>query len=331
MSDICSLFYAVEIVESYSLRGGVCDYAWYVMSFYLGYHCGDVEWVGRGVGSSTSCCAWCSWFYCYGFTCCFAVHWGRYYLKAHNGIEANSLHSVWSYSPMGGGAYFMIRHGFKNMNRIAVASTLTAMVGIVYSPLLQKSSGVASASIGSSVLKNLLIVPKIPDNHTGYNYGKFYGSIGVYDEFSAVIQRWSLNNSNRQARICMRCLDSAGNPMLLVAITFIDSVEPSNCFANLITKTCNISAGTVSFPIKMTNTTILTNEKSLPITNFRPTPYEGDKPDAKEGSDSGLLGGLAWLGYNLFWTTDMIAYDNSSTFTDLINGTMSVTYYDYDF
>lgn len=271
----------------------------------------------------------------------------------------------------------MVRHGFKNMNRIAVASTLTAIAGIVYSPLLQKSSGVASANIGINVLKNLFIVPKLPDNYTGYNYGKFYGSIGVYDEFSAVVQRWSLNNNpaalDKQGFACngtcigsvpsagiswtcsntttivpltwqgpnssfyglstnyTRTLDTAGDPMLLMTIAFIDSVDPSNCNANLITKTCNISAGTVSFPTKMINTTLLTNEKSMPITNFHPTPYEGDKPHAKEDSNSGPLGGLAWLGYNFFWTADQISYDNSSTFTDLINGTMSVTYYDYDF
>lgn len=88
----------------------------------------------------------------------------------------------------------MVRHSFKNTNRIAVASTLTAMAGVIYT-LLQKSSGVASASIGSNVLKNFLIVPKIPDNYTGYNYSKFFGSIGVYDEFSAVVQRWSLNEN----------------------------------------------------------------------------------------------------------------------------------------
>jgi hypothetical protein len=277
---------------------------------------------------------------------------------------------------MGGGAYSLIRHGFKNVNKVAVASTLTAIAGLVYSPLLQRSSGVATASIGHDVPLNLHIVPLLPDDYTGSINSNFWGNVGVTDTFSSVVQRWYANNNpsaiDQKGFACdgtcvgsvpsagisytctntttsvplmqltvadefygfstnyTRALDAESNPILLLTVLFIDGVD-DNCNANLITKNCVISAGTVDFPIKMTNTTILTNEKSVPISNFKPHSYDGDRPNATEGAALGPLGGLAWLGYNFFWTVDQIAYDNVTGFTDFTNGTMAIQYYDYSY
>ncbi len=274
----------------------------------------------------------------------------------------------------------MFRHGSRNMNKVAVGSTFTAIAGIVYRPLLQRSSGVTSASIGSNVPLNLNILSLIPDDWTGYNYGDFWGSIGVYDEFSGVVQQWYGNNNppaiSKPGFACdgtctgfvpstgiswtctnftssvpllqqgenstfyglstnyTRGLDANSDPILLMSISYIDSVD-ENCNAELITRNCNISAGTVDFPVKIVNTTIFTNEKAMPVRNFRPHPYAGDRPDAPESSESGPLGGLAWLGYTFFWSTDQIIYSNDTGvtggFTDLTNGTMAVQYYDYSY
>lgn len=277
---------------------------------------------------------------------------------------------------MGGGAYSMIRHGFKNMNKVAVASTLTAIAGIVYSPLLQRSSGITSANIGHDVPLNLHIVPLLPDKYTGSINDYFWGNVGVTNAFSGVVQQWYGSNNpsaiNQKGFACdgtcigcvpsagisytctntttsvplqqqtvadqfygfftnyTRALDADSNPILLLTVLFVDGVD-ENCNANLVTKNCAISAGTVDFPIKMTNTTILTNEKSVPISNFVPHPYDGDRPNATEGSSIGPLGGLAWLGYNFFWSVDQIIYDNTTGFTDLTNGTMAIQYYDYSY
>ncbi|KUJ21170.1 uncharacterized protein LY89DRAFT_577497 [Mollisia scopiformis] len=302
-----------------------------------------------------------------------AITWWH---AAHAGTEAHSLHSIWSYSPMGGGAYSMIRHGFKNMNKVAVASTLTALASIAYSPLLQRSSGVTSAGVSTEVPMNLHIVQNLTTNYTGYVDTDFYGNVGVPNDFSGLVQKWFGGNNtqaiNQPGFVCdgtcigsvpsagmsytcsnittsiplkqqtlnssfygfnttyVRSLDENQNPIMLLTVNYIDGVD-ENCNANLITKTCNISAGTVDFPIKMANASILTNEKSLPIQNFVPHPYEGDSPDTLNGDSTGPLGGLVWFGINFFWAQDEIVYNNGTGFIDYTNGTMPIQYFDYSY
>lgn len=279
---------------------------------------------------------------------------------------------------MGGGAYSMIRHGFKDMNKVAMASTLTAIAGLVYAPLLQRSSGIVTATVSKDVPLNMSIAPLLPVGWTGDVNSNFFGDVSAENQYSGIVQQWSTNNhpalldqegfacdgtcigsvpstgisytcSNIKTSIPLyqlteadnfygfftnytRALDENSDPVLLLTVQLIDGVD-DQCNANYITKTCTIQAGTVSYPIEITNTTITTNQKSAPITNFVPHPYSGDSPNATEATPFGPLGGLTWLGFNFLYTADQIAYTNTSTtsFTDYTNGTMAIQYYDYSY
>jgi hypothetical protein len=118
-----------------------------------------------------------------------AITWWRSTLDLHGATLAN-LASIWNYGPIGGsgasGAWFAGR----NVNKVAVASVLTVIASIAYSPLLQIYSHFEAAPISTTASLNLAILSSLPDGYAGTVDYTSAGNITAYNKFALLLQNW---------------------------------------------------------------------------------------------------------------------------------------------
>jgi hypothetical protein len=123
-----------------------------------------------------------------------AITWWRSTLDLHGTTLAN-LENIWNYGPIGGsgasGAWFAGR----NANKVAVASVLTAIASIAYSPLLQRSSHFEAAPISTNTSLNLAILSSLPDGYAGTVDYTSAANITAYNEFALLLQNWYDGNN----------------------------------------------------------------------------------------------------------------------------------------
>jgi hypothetical protein len=81
----------------------------------------------------------------------------------HRGTTMARLHYIWTYGGRGSTPWL----AGKRANRIAVASILTAITGIAYSPLLQRASRTESQNLSSNITMSLDVFSQIPSGYSG--------------------------------------------------------------------------------------------------------------------------------------------------------------------
>jgi Protein of unknown function (DUF3176) len=300
------------------------------------------------------------------------VTWWRAALDPQ-GTTMAKLHYIWNYGPMGGGGATSAWMAGKHTNKIAIASMLTAVASIAYSPLLQRASHIGTAELATNVTFSLDVLPVLPDGFTGTVDYTTNSNISAYWDFSDLLQEWYNGNPPYQPAVpcngtCVGFVPSAGIsssctktksfidlptegkagvngfstnfrkyedadsiPTLEMKTTFIDSVDEF-CNATLFTNVCQIQAGTVDFPIIITNLTILPDDDF--ITNFTPRPSLGDLSTAEAGAPAGPLAGLVWAAFLYFESVDTIYYlktNTTSAYTDAPSGLLSLQWFDYSY
>jgi hypothetical protein len=118
-----------------------------------------------------------------------AITWWRSTLDLH-GTTLAKLENIWNYGPIGGsgasGAWFAGRH----VNKVAVASVLTAIASIAYSPLLQRASHFEATPISTNSSLSLAIRSILPDGYAGTVDYTSHANTTVNGYFAAVIQNW---------------------------------------------------------------------------------------------------------------------------------------------
>jgi hypothetical protein len=142
------------------------------------------------------------------------ITWWRAALDSQ-GTTMAKLHYIWNYGPMGGGGATGAWLAGRHTNKVAVASVLTAVASIAYSPLLQRASHIEKAELVTNVTLNLAILPILPDGFTGVVDYTVNDNISAYWDFSQLLQEWYSGNPPYQPAFlcndtCVGFVPSAG-------------------------------------------------------------------------------------------------------------------------
>jgi hypothetical protein len=117
-----------------------------------------------------------------------AITWWRAALNPR-GTTMAKLHYIWKFGGGGGGTTTPWLAG-KRVNKVAIASILTAITGIAYGPLLQRASKTESQNLSSNVTMNLDIYSRLPSGYAG-TVGNTPGGNPVLNwAFLSDIQYW---------------------------------------------------------------------------------------------------------------------------------------------
>ena len=113
------------------------------------------------------------------------ITWWRAALDPR-GTTMARLHYIWNYGESSSASWLAGKH----VNKIAVASILTAITGIAYSPLLQRASRTESQNLSSNVTMSLDIYSQIPSGYSGTVGNTPGGEPTISWEFLSDIQTW---------------------------------------------------------------------------------------------------------------------------------------------
>lgn len=112
--------------------------------------------------------------------------------------------------------------------------------------------------------------------------------------------------------------------------SFVNGVSDT-CIANITTVTQYVQAGSVDYPLLLTNTTIGRNTLGS-IEDFVPVTYPGDSPTGPEYSSAGPIIGLEMVASQYFNSSAMEYYDTGiNGWTHSSWGDLALQWYDWDY